>query len=87
MIYAWEHPESIHRSVMIAVNPPGHFPWDGPTTDEQIGRYAEHCSQDKSCSARTDGTSSIALAWQTRTRRSIWRRRWPSWRRGGIAWH
>ena len=47
MIYAWEHPESIHRSVMIAVNPPGHFPWDGPTTDEQIGRYAEHCSQDE----------------------------------------
>ena len=54
MIYAWEHPESIHRSVMIAVNPPGHFPWDGPTTDEQIGRYAEHCSQDDSCSTRTD---------------------------------
>ena len=54
MIYAWEHPESIHRSVMIAVNPPGHFPWDGPTTDEQIGRYAEHCSQDESCSTRTD---------------------------------
>jgi pimeloyl-ACP methyl ester carboxylesterase len=54
MIYAWEHPESLHRSVMIAVNPPGHFPWDGPTTDEQIGRYAEHCSQDESCSTRTD---------------------------------
>ena len=45
MIYAWEHPESIHRSVMIAVNPPGHFLWDGPTTDEQIARYAELCSQ------------------------------------------
>jgi pimeloyl-ACP methyl ester carboxylesterase len=54
MIYAWEHPESIHRSVMIAVNPPGHFPWDGATTGEQIGRYAEHCSQDESCSTRTD---------------------------------
>jgi pimeloyl-ACP methyl ester carboxylesterase len=54
MIYAWEHPESLHRSVMIAVNPPGHFPWDGPTTDEQIGRYAEHCSQDESCSTRTN---------------------------------
>ena len=28
MIYAWRYPESIHRSVMIAVNPPGHFLWD-----------------------------------------------------------
>jgi pimeloyl-ACP methyl ester carboxylesterase len=54
MIYAWEHPERIHRSVMIAVNPPGHFLWDGRTTDEQIARYAEHCSQDESCSTRTD---------------------------------
>ena len=47
MIYAWEHPESIHRSVMIAVNPPGHFLWDGPTIDEQIARYAKLCSQDE----------------------------------------
>ena len=54
MIYSWRYPESIHRSVMLAVNPPGHFLWDGPTTDEQIGRYAEHCSQDESCSTRTD---------------------------------
>ena len=27
MIYAWRYPKSIHRSVMIAVNPPGHFVW------------------------------------------------------------
>jgi pimeloyl-ACP methyl ester carboxylesterase len=54
MIYAWNHPESVHRSVMIGVNPPGHFLWDGKTTDEQIARYAQHCSQDASCSTRTD---------------------------------
>ena len=29
MIYAWRYPKSIHRSVMIGVNPPGHFLWDG----------------------------------------------------------
>ena len=29
MIYAWRYPTSIHRSVMIGVNPPGHFLWDG----------------------------------------------------------
>ena len=26
MIYAWRHPQSIHRSVMIGVNPPGQLP-------------------------------------------------------------
>jgi pimeloyl-ACP methyl ester carboxylesterase len=54
MIYAWRHPESIHRSVMIGVNPPGNFLWDPKTTNEQIGRYAELCSKDESCSERTD---------------------------------
>ncbi len=54
MIYAWRYPESLHRSVMIAVNPPGNFLWDPKTTDEQIGRYAELCSKDESCSERTD---------------------------------
>ena len=28
MIYAWRYPQSIHRSVMIAVNPPGNFLWN-----------------------------------------------------------
>jgi pimeloyl-ACP methyl ester carboxylesterase len=54
MIYAWRYPENIHRSVMIAVNPPGNFLWDPKTTNEQIGRYAELCSKDESCSERTD---------------------------------
>ena len=36
LIYAWRYPQSIHRSVMIGVNPPGHFLWDAKTTDEQI---------------------------------------------------
>jgi pimeloyl-ACP methyl ester carboxylesterase len=54
MIYAWRYPESVHRSVMIGVNPPGHFVWDTKTNDEQMERYAELCSQDTSCSERTD---------------------------------
>ena len=40
MIYAWRYPRSIHRSVMIGVNPPGHFLWSPKTTDEQIRRYS-----------------------------------------------
>jgi pimeloyl-ACP methyl ester carboxylesterase len=54
IIYSWRYPESIHRSVMIGVNPPGHFLWDPRTTDEQIDRYAALCAQDDSCRARTD---------------------------------
>ena len=52
-IYAWRYPERIHRSVMIAANPPGNFLWDPETTDEQIARYAEYCSKDAGCRGRT----------------------------------
>ena len=54
MIYAWRYPESIHRSVMIGVNPPGHYLWNPAVTDEQIARYAEYCSKDAGCSERID---------------------------------
>jgi pimeloyl-ACP methyl ester carboxylesterase len=54
LIYSWRHPASIHRSVLIGVNPPGHFLWDARTTDDQIERYAALCSKDPSCSDRTD---------------------------------
>src|SRR4051794_4539591 len=53
MIYAWRHPASIHRSVMIAVNPPGHFVWDAKTTGEQVRRYAAVCAADAQCRSRT----------------------------------
>ena len=53
MIYAWRYPKSIHRSVMIGANPPGHFLWDAKTTGEQIHRYAALCAQDESCRSRT----------------------------------
>jgi pimeloyl-ACP methyl ester carboxylesterase len=59
MIYAWRYPERIHRSVMIAVNPPGHFLWDAAAHDEQIGRYAELCAKDASCRARTDDLAAV----------------------------
>jgi uncharacterized membrane protein YdfJ with MMPL/SSD domain/pimeloyl-ACP methyl ester carboxylesterase len=58
LIYAWRYPKSIHRSLMIAVNPPGHFLWDPKVTDEQIGRYARLCAKDASCSKRTDDLAS-----------------------------
>jgi pimeloyl-ACP methyl ester carboxylesterase len=54
LIYSWRYPESIHRSVMIGVNPPGHFLWDPSTHDEQVRRYAVHCASDSDCSTRTE---------------------------------
>jgi uncharacterized membrane protein YdfJ with MMPL/SSD domain/pimeloyl-ACP methyl ester carboxylesterase len=53
MIYAWRHPQSVNRSVLIAVNPPGHFLWDAKVTDELIGRYSRLCAHDAGCSKRT----------------------------------
>jgi pimeloyl-ACP methyl ester carboxylesterase len=71
MIYAWRYPQSIHRSVMIGVNPPGHFLWDANTTDQQIGRYSDLCAKDAGCRKRTDdlaasmrrGASEIPERW------------------------
>jgi pimeloyl-ACP methyl ester carboxylesterase len=54
IIYSWRYPDSIHRSIMIGVNPPGHFLYYPRTTDEQINRYAALCAKDDSCRARTD---------------------------------
>jgi pimeloyl-ACP methyl ester carboxylesterase len=54
MIYEWMYPDSLHRVVMLAVNPPGHLVWDAEVIDEQIENYAKLCAQDPVCSARTD---------------------------------
>jgi pimeloyl-ACP methyl ester carboxylesterase len=59
MIYAWRYPKSIHRSVMMSVNPPGHFLWDPATTNELIGRYSDYCAKDASCSKRTDDLAAL----------------------------
>jgi pimeloyl-ACP methyl ester carboxylesterase len=53
MVYSWRHPSSVHRSVMIGVNPPGRFLWKGADSDAQIRRYAELCAADERCRSRT----------------------------------
>ena len=45
-IYGIMHPETIHRSVMIAVNPPGRFIYDPQRTDEQIKYYSRLWTKD-----------------------------------------
>ena len=64
MIYAWRYPQSIHRSVMVAANPPGNYLWNPKTTDEQIHRYAVVCAQAQDCRSRTpDLAASIHSAY------------------------
>jgi pimeloyl-ACP methyl ester carboxylesterase len=53
MIYAWRHPQNIHRSVMVGVNPPGNMLWGEEPTEDLIRRYAVLCSEDAACRART----------------------------------
>ena len=52
-IYAYQHPDSLLRSAMIGVNPPGHFLWLPETTDAQVEYYASLCRQDLKCSSNT----------------------------------
>lgn len=54
LIYAWRYPKSIHRSVLVGANPPGHFLWNAKTTDEQLQRYSALCAKDEGCRGRTD---------------------------------
>jgi len=54
LIYAWRYPQSIHRSVMIGVNPPGHFVWNPDVIDRQLEYYSELCDRDLECRSRTD---------------------------------
>jgi pimeloyl-ACP methyl ester carboxylesterase len=72
LIYAWRYPKSIHRSVMIGVNPPGHFLWYPQTTDQQIRRYAALCAQDPSCSARTDDLAATLKRTEANVPGSYW---------------
>ena len=54
MIYSWMYPDSLHRSAMVGVGPPGHFVWEPDVVDAQIAYDAELCAEDSECSARTD---------------------------------
>ncbi len=56
-IYAWKHPESLHRAVLIGVNPPGHFVWEPEMVDAQLAQYAELCAQDEYCNGRSANLS------------------------------
>jgi pimeloyl-ACP methyl ester carboxylesterase len=51
--YSLKHPESIHRSVMIGANPPGHFGWDPVMIDTQLKRYSVLWAKDSLMSLKS----------------------------------
>jgi pimeloyl-ACP methyl ester carboxylesterase len=53
MIYSWRYPNSVDRSVMVGVNPPGNFLYSGAEIDQGIQRYSALCAQQPACQART----------------------------------
>src|SRR6202050_2490907 len=53
MIYAWRYPNSVDRSVMVGVNPPGNFLFSGAEIDQGIERSSALCAQQPACRART----------------------------------
>jgi pimeloyl-ACP methyl ester carboxylesterase len=53
MIYQWRYPNSVDRSVMIGVNPPGNFIYSGAEIDQGIERYSALCAHQPACRART----------------------------------
>jgi pimeloyl-ACP methyl ester carboxylesterase len=52
-IYAALHPESVFRSAMIGVNPPGRFVWEPQMVDSQIEQYVRLWSRDEAARARS----------------------------------
>jgi pimeloyl-ACP methyl ester carboxylesterase len=53
MIYAWRYPNSVDRSVMVGVNPPGNYLYSGAEIDQGIERYSALCAQQPACRTRT----------------------------------
>lgn len=52
-VYATLHPESLNRSAMIGVNPPGRFVWEPAMVDAQIEYYSQLWAKDETARART----------------------------------
>ncbi len=52
-LYGLKHPQSIFRSAMIGVNPPGCFVWESAPTDELLRHYSALWSRDSAMSSRT----------------------------------
>lgn len=52
-VYAALHPDSLHRSAMIGVNPPGRFVWEPGMVDAQIEYYSRLWEKDEAARLRS----------------------------------
>ncbi|MEA4906773.1 MAG: alpha/beta fold hydrolase [Anaerolineaceae bacterium] len=52
-LYAYMHPGSLSRVVMIGMNPPGHFIYDREDFDAMLVRMSGLCAQDPACAGRS----------------------------------
>lgn len=52
-IFGLRYPESIHRIIMVGVNPPGHFVWDPEIVDSYLRYYGNFWKKDAEAVART----------------------------------
>ena len=53
MIYQWRYPNSVDRSVMVGVNPPGNFIYSGAEIDQGIEHYSALCAKQPACHSLT----------------------------------
>lgn len=58
-IYSWRYPGNVDSSVLIGVNPPGNFVYNGAVLDQQLEHYSTLCAQDPACRA---GTGNLAAS-------------------------
>jgi len=75
LLYTQHHPERVHRSAMLGVNPPGHFVWDPFTVDQQLADFMELTQSSRARRAgRGELLEAIAdvLATLPRRWRGIW---------------
>ena len=54
MIYAWRYPDSLYRSAMIGINPPGRMVYEAEVVDQQLEYYSDLCAETPKCNIRTD---------------------------------
>jgi len=52
-LYAYLYPNSLYRSAMLGVNPPGRFVWEPETIDQQLEYFGQLCAQDADCQSRS----------------------------------
>ncbi len=52
-LYGLKHPQRIHRSAMVSVNPPGRFVWEPQIVDAQLRHYSALWSKDSAMSVRS----------------------------------